>query len=101
MNKFLILCILIVDVSSLLRIDEGPDNLMDIYQHHTPQYEIKYQLSPFGEIPYEKTIFSELKLAEPLDGCKPMKKLYENDELLPFVLIARGNCSYGVKVANA
>ena len=58
MNKFLIFCILIVDVLSILRIDEGPDNLMDIYLHHIPQYEIKYQLSPLGEIPYEKTIFS-------------------------------------------
>ena len=58
MNKFLYLTILIVDVLSILRIDEGPDNLMDIYKHNTPQYEIKYQLSPLGEIPYEKTIFS-------------------------------------------
>lgn len=52
----------------MLKIEQGPLSLIKIYRPN--KLEIRYLLSPFGEIPYEKTIFAQLKLAEPLDGCK-------------------------------
>jgi len=30
---------------------------------------MNYTVSPYGEIPFERTMNAELKLANPIDGC--------------------------------
>lgn len=60
---------------------------------------IQNSLANFGDVPYGKSIISEVTIPTPKDGCLPIQTIPNKSAKI--FLLERGNCHFSEKVLNA
>lgn len=90
-------------VSATLKVQSN-DRLFDRLKSKGGDYEIlKHSLAHFGVVPYGATIMGFVHFdPKNEDGCKKGKlEPFSSDDLMPILIVRRGNCEFVDKARNA
>ena len=59
-------------------------------------------LANYGYVPYGKSLFGYVHMADPINACGPINFNIENaQEAAPIILVQRGDCPFVTKSTNA
>ena len=98
-----IILLVVAGVQALLKVQSN-DQLLKKLQSRGPDFEfLNYSLAHFGVVPYGTSILGYLHYdLKNEDGCKKSKlEPYNEDDLMPILVVKRGGCEFVEKARRA